>query len=210
MNLQLRYGMRSILLKRQQGVVLIVALVMLLIMTVAGITTMSGATLQERIAGNQRQQIIARANGGHALRQAEFDLNALSNNGSFVPVQLDANFAAVNDGLYSTEPIDGAGAAQPIAFDRSNDTLWNGVNSVPVLDAGGNLVGRYVIEYLGLSGFTATSQGLGLGGGGSYDDPVRDGEEGGGGRKVFRITALGIANDNNITTIIGSFFFERE
>jgi type IV pilus assembly protein PilX len=62
----------------QQGVILIVALVMLLVMTSLGVTTMSGSILQERIANNSRQQFVARSNAEAAMRSAESFLDNLS------------------------------------------------------------------------------------------------------------------------------------
>ena len=56
---------------RQQGTVLLVALIMLLVMTLLGLNSMRGTTLEERMAGNWRDQIIALQAAEAALREAE-------------------------------------------------------------------------------------------------------------------------------------------
>ncbi|MGS2717979.1 pilus assembly PilX family protein [Eionea flava] len=204
---------------RQQGVVLIVSLVMLLVMTVAGVTTMTGATLQERIAGNQRQQIVARVNAERVLRQAEVFLNGLSVAGSFGDNQLSANFAAVDDGLYFTEPVVGGGITQPLGFTRQDSAQWTALNSALANNDNNNPIGRYTIEYMGISTFSRDSVGSpeGFGGSNNYDDSNRQ-QDGADGRKVFRITAMGLSNTapfglpvaGNVAVIIETSFFEVE
>ncbi|AXA68626.1 MULTISPECIES: pilus assembly PilX family protein [Pseudomonas] len=57
--------------ERQQGAVLIVTLVMLLLMTLIALASMRGTTLQERMAGNARDQSQAFQASEMAQRQAE-------------------------------------------------------------------------------------------------------------------------------------------
>lgn len=57
--------------KQQQGVALIVVLVMLLIITLVGVSAMQSTTLQERMAGNLRDQTLAFNMSEAALRDAE-------------------------------------------------------------------------------------------------------------------------------------------
>ena len=56
---------------RQQGAALIVSLLLLLIMTVLGVTSMRTTTLQERMAGNLRDNNLAFQSAEAALRQGE-------------------------------------------------------------------------------------------------------------------------------------------
>jgi type IV pilus assembly protein PilX len=58
-------------LRRQRGAVLVVALVFLLLMTVLGVTSMSSTTLQERMAGNLRDNNLAFQAAEAALRSGE-------------------------------------------------------------------------------------------------------------------------------------------
>jgi len=56
---------------RERGAALVVALVFLLIMTVLGVTSMSSTTLQERMAGNLRDNNLAFQAAEAALRNGE-------------------------------------------------------------------------------------------------------------------------------------------
>lgn len=57
--------------KKQQGVVLAVGLIMLLLMTLIGITGMQTTTLQEKMTGNFRDRNLAFQSSEAALRDAE-------------------------------------------------------------------------------------------------------------------------------------------
>ncbi|AQZ34850.1 pilus assembly protein PilX [Pseudomonas sp. LPH1] len=56
---------------RQQGAVLIVALIMLLLLTIIGLSSMRGTSLQENMAGNMRDINLALQAAEAALRQGE-------------------------------------------------------------------------------------------------------------------------------------------
>lgn len=60
--------------RRQGGAALAISLIFLLILTLLGITAMSGSTVQERLAGNQRDLELAFEAAEAALRDAETDL----------------------------------------------------------------------------------------------------------------------------------------
>lgn len=62
--------------KRQQGAVLIVALIMLLVMTLIGVTGLSSTTMEERMAGNMREVNTAFQAAEAALREGETFLEA--------------------------------------------------------------------------------------------------------------------------------------
>lgn len=59
---------------QQSGTVLLVAMIMLLVMTLLGINSMRGTALEERMAGNWRDQNIALQAAEAALRAAERSL----------------------------------------------------------------------------------------------------------------------------------------
>jgi len=69
---------------RQSGAVLIVSLLMLLIMTLLGVTAMNSTTLEEKMAGNMRDRNTAMQASEAALKAAEAALNALANKPSEV------------------------------------------------------------------------------------------------------------------------------
>ncbi|MFV3306618.1 PilX N-terminal domain-containing pilus assembly protein [Pseudomonas sp. NY15181] len=57
--------------RAQQGAVLVVALIMLLLLTIIGISSMRSTTLQERMAGNLRDESHALQAAEAAIRQGE-------------------------------------------------------------------------------------------------------------------------------------------
>ena len=59
---------------RQRGAVLIVALVFLVILTMLGVTAMTGTTMELRMAGNARDVAVALAAAEAAVRDAENDI----------------------------------------------------------------------------------------------------------------------------------------
>jgi len=61
-------------LKNQSGVVLVISLVMLLLLTLIGITGMNSTTLEEKMAGNMRDRNIAFQAAESALKVAENNL----------------------------------------------------------------------------------------------------------------------------------------
>jgi type IV pilus assembly protein PilX len=64
-------------LHRQDGAVLIVALLFLVILTMLGVTAMSGTTMEERMSGNSRDMNVALQAAEAALRDARRDINRL-------------------------------------------------------------------------------------------------------------------------------------
>ena len=63
--------------RRQHGAVLIVALLFLVILTMLGLTAMSGTTMEERMAGNTRDINVALQAAEAALRDARRDINGM-------------------------------------------------------------------------------------------------------------------------------------
>ncbi len=66
--------LRMRLPRRERGAALLVALVMLLIMSMIGVTAMQGSAMQERMAGNSRDRNLAFQAAEAALREAEIFL----------------------------------------------------------------------------------------------------------------------------------------
>jgi type IV pilus assembly protein PilX len=90
----------------QTGAVLIVSLLFLVILTILGITAMSGTTLEHRMAGNTRDYAVAMQAAEAALRDAHRDVNPRPNEtGRNTPVTSYGNGvpgtcgAAANKGL---------------------------------------------------------------------------------------------------------------
>lgn len=69
--------MKTFNLKKDQGgAILIVALVMLLLLTIIGLSSIRGTTMQERMAGNSRDESLAFQASETAMRQAESVIRA--------------------------------------------------------------------------------------------------------------------------------------
>ena len=79
---------------RQHGAVLIVALLFLVILTMLGLTAMSGTTMEERMSGNSRDMNIALQAAEAGLRDARRDINRLPITGAARP---DMHFALYGD-----------------------------------------------------------------------------------------------------------------
>ena len=60
--------------RRQQGAILIIALLFLVLLTIIGVSSISGVALEEKMAGNLREQNVAFQAAESALRDAEIDL----------------------------------------------------------------------------------------------------------------------------------------
>jgi type IV pilus assembly protein PilX len=75
--------MSRIALKRnQQGAVLIVSLLFLVILTMLGVTAMTGTTMEQRMAGNTKDLAVAMQAAEAAMRDARRDINGLYMNGA--------------------------------------------------------------------------------------------------------------------------------
>ena len=69
-------------LQSQRGAVLIVALLFLVILTMLGVTAMTGTTMEQRMAGNTRDLAVALQAAEAAMRDARRDINGLYLNGA--------------------------------------------------------------------------------------------------------------------------------
>src|SRR5688572_1152795 len=80
---------------RERGAVLIVALLFLVMLTLLGVTAMTGTTMEERMSGNARDASIAFQAAEAALRDARRDLSSYpTGDGKAHPVRkLPANWA---------------------------------------------------------------------------------------------------------------------
>jgi len=81
-------------LNKQRGVVLIMALVILMVLSLLGVSSMRNSSLQERMSGNARDYQVAFEAAEIALRAGEdylgliattSDFNSSGNNGKFTP-----------------------------------------------------------------------------------------------------------------------------
>ena len=187
----------------QRGVVLVVALIMLLAMTMVGVTLMSGATLQERMAGNSLQLSLARMNAEAALRQAEIaldNMNITSTDGVTPRDVIANNFNGNGDGRYIAivEPNYVADFDE-LTADLSESSNWTAGNSIAaVTTVSGSSTPRYTIEYIGRITHANVGEGIDI----SVEKIYQD-------NKVpfaFRITAIGYGANDNIYAVLQSVY----
>mgnify|MGYP001819286891 FL=1 len=69
--------------QKEQGAVLIVSLVMLLIVTLIAVSSMQGTVMEEKMAGNTRDRNLAFQTAESALREAETYVAGLASMGTF-------------------------------------------------------------------------------------------------------------------------------
>ena len=88
--------------KKQQGAILIVALIMLLLLTIIGLSSMRGTSLQENMTGNMRDSNLALQAAEAALRKGEQIVRNES------PSALDTLELTPQTGTYASFPGVGA------------------------------------------------------------------------------------------------------
>lgn len=196
-------NMVSVQPRDQRGATLIIALIILVVMTMIGITSMQSSTLQERMSANVRQKTISRSAAETALRVAEDWLDTTVKNAAAFN-----DYSGTDDSRFSAVPRPGGLAAEPLQVDLTDKASWAGVG---MEISSGDLDGveialssdmvssqpKLVIEYVGrdLKG-TANKTVLTL-----------DAEAQGDGDTspyFFRITAIGWGRDPNIYTVLES------
>ncbi len=170
---------------RQRGAALIVSLMILLIMTIIGISAMSTTTMEERMSDNNKQRQLAFQAAETALRTGEAWLAANIN----LVTDLQAQFVGAN-GLYAARPTVVGGTITAPGFDIYDESAWSG-NGVTVTTT---LMPyqpppRYIIEYVGRVGQPPLD----------YTQPdVR--------QYGFRITAIGWGTDSGARYMAWSNF----
>ena len=87
---------------RQRGAVLIVALIFLVILTMLGVTAMTGTTMETRMAGNARDLGVALQAAEAALRDAHMDIESIIYPGGTrrITPMLESDFGAA--GAFAT------------------------------------------------------------------------------------------------------------
>lgn len=175
--------------QQQSGVVLVVSLVMLLLLTLIGISGMQTTSLEEKMAGNLRDQNIAFQAAESALLAGENFVNAAA--------PLPAAFNCTN-GLFLPYDADCDGTKESVAV-WNNPTLWRDDTLSVIFNTDGDVASidlghtsanpRYLIEYMGDSCAT-----LGV------PCPAADL------RRNYRITARATGGTNNAVIVLQSVY----
>lgn len=170
----------------QRGAVMIIGLIMLLLLTVIGLASIRGTSLQEQMTGNMRDRNLAFQAAESALRMGEDVLNKPT-----LPIKFDNTTA----GYYSDLMQPGATYTRPITWTKSQwearsvqlsaSTLTN-VYEAP----------RYALEKLSVPAVAATQ-------GGGIDSESRDKSPD---AIYFRVTARGIGGTPDSEVIVQSTF----
>jgi type IV pilus assembly protein PilX len=177
---------------RQRGVVLFVALILLLILSLLGVTAARMQTTEERMARNEDNRQIGAQAAEAALRAAETGLA----NGLYGPTQ----FANDSPGFYTLNPAVGSVLQGPPALNWSAAgaaiTYPDPANPMPALTQlpAGAQSPKYIIENLPAIAMPGDSIAQN-----QYSDPVPP-------VTVYRVTANATGADSSSTTILLSIF----
>ena len=112
----------------QRGVSLLVAMVMLIVLTLVGVSSMNTAIVELKMASSMQQQSLALNRANEMLRFGEDDVEGIVQN------QSAFNFASGGDGYY-------------VAADNIDVSVHDWTNLNPMQDPDTGDV--YVVEYLG-------------------------------------------------------------
>lgn len=165
----------------ESGLALIVSLMILIVLTLLGLSAARTTVLEEKMAGNLRDENLAFQSAESALRDAEAFIESV------------ASVNAFNDtgGLYSQATPD------PDYFSTAS---WGATNS---LAYSGSIPGvasqpRYIIKYVGV--ISSGGAALNIGGYGNQQASVLH---------AFRITARGTGGRDSTRAILQEFYARR-
>ena len=122
--------------QKEQGVVLVMALVFLVALTLLGLTAMQRSTLDLAMAGNQRETGLMFQSAEVGLTSAQAFIEASDSNG---------DFDAVDQGLFTVRAND-AGYSGPDYYDEN---MWNANSQTATTNLEVYEQPRYIVEYLG-------------------------------------------------------------
>ena len=109
-------------LRKEQGTALIFALVMLLMLTILGITAITTSSLQEKMAGNMRDQYTAQQAGDSILRNGEASV--------FNQINKPAPACPPSGAVPIWDSINAAGLPACLSNVATKDDNWWGTNGL--------------------------------------------------------------------------------
>ncbi len=168
---------------RQEGATLIVSLLILIVLTLIGITAMSTSGLEEKMAGNSRDLNLAFQAAEAALKDAE---------------------EFIRTGIASTTAFDGsiAGLYPPVTEnnpppDYFDSAVWTSARNYSGTIDGVKAQPKYIIELVGTMG----ADDINIAG---YGESSGAGEI-----TTFRITARGTGGTNEAAVILQTYYGRR-
>lgn len=193
--------MKNISIKKQDGAVLIVAMVILVIMSVVGVSSRVSSNLQQKMTTAYQQRNLAGYAAESALKNAEAWMTANVRSTGYL-----SNFSSDTEatkGLYSSYPLIGEiTTAKPSVsslLDVTNAALWTTANSIAVTtyDNSAAKQPRYIIEYVGRDKGTANKVVV------DYNDANNSASTD---PHVFQISAIGWSRDEGIYQVLQSTY----
>ncbi len=115
----------------QRGMALVTSLIFLVLLTLVGVTAMQNTTLEEKMAGNNRDRNVAFQSAEAALRDAEFDIVCKKSESSgectrSVKIADGSDFAMSISGatMFDATCTNGLCYFYPVKKDADWDTFW--------------------------------------------------------------------------------------
>lgn len=180
--------MNGVIRNQQSGAVLVTSLILLLVMTLIGLSSMRSTTLEERMSGNARNSETAFQASEAVLRDGESWLLGRTTepdgttDGSSGVWELDA-------------PDPDATNSTPWWHESSRGNTWWNANGTPFSGvlSGVGAMPRYLIEE---AGFVGDSLNMGL-------------HQDGTGKSFYRVTAYGIGGNDLARVLLQSTYAKR-
>ncbi len=155
--------------KFQAGVILVTSLILLLLVTLIGVTSVQMTSLEEKMAGNSKDQNLAFQFSEMALRAGEARIEAIKTGGLGI-----RSFCNNTPGLFKSQIITVGGVCKTQVPDPNVASTWTDDSKTVALQTGSGLVAqqpRYFITYTTFRaavgsnppthGFTITARGTG-------------------------------------------------
>ncbi|MGR9107600.1 MAG: pilus assembly PilX family protein [Gammaproteobacteria bacterium] len=177
---------------KQQGAVLAVSLIMLLVLTLVGMTGMQTTSMEEKMSGNGRDYNLALQGAEVALRQAEAAIEKLV-------TTTDFDNATAGDGMLAQTEPDPDYFSSDIWYSTNGSTIGS-VLETGVLSQLYSSQPRYIVKYVGEKA-PDTNARLNIGG---YGDKLA-----GAAVTVFRITARATGGTSDSQVLLQSHYGKR-
>lgn len=190
---------------KQSGVIIVIALVTLLVMTMVGLTAIGNATLQEKMAANNRFYFQARLNAETALREAEDYLSGRVDPAIVLNTNdqvFDVFNAPADDHLYMAWEVEKkSNNIQKISLNNelAKKASWGGINTQSVSVNNADNDSQYIIEYIGFSDLRGSSSR-------KRDLSAPASTLSNQYPPTFRITAIGYSSNDNIYSVLETTF----
>lgn len=165
----------------QKGAVLITSLIVLLLLTIIGVSSMRSSIMEEKMAQNARDQLTAFEAAEAAMRDADDRIDALRD----LPSTCDT--LSSDCAVYWKNALDDLSS-----YDQSWWTSDSHSHEISDSISDARTDPRYIVELLNFE-----------------RDSLREGHEVGGGQMFFRVTASGTGTSDAAQTIVQSTVVRR-